>query len=272
MVDRAVSRKTSMTAMSVAPEMIRENSTYCRMSIPLSVPVICVTRLSALVNTCSPLSVNQTTAAATTNITPMATDSRNDSFMTDHGSTREIASRTRRGAPCGPTVGMRPVLGRAPVRFSVEVAVRGALELAAGAAVGVVVMVGSLGGRGRVAAANAADVATPAFLSQTVAVSTATIIGDGESSSSPTVAVVVSRSCGDIAVAVAPAAPAAPAAPEGSADPLLDARSADPLLADRSDEPLLAARSAEPLLADRSGAGRLVLVRSGAGRVDESER
>src|SRR6478735_5625931 len=254
MVDRAVSRKTSMTAMSVAPEMIRENSTYCRMSIPLSVPVICVTRLSALVNTCSPLSVNQTTAAATTNITPMATDSRNDSFMTDHGSTREIASRTRRGAPCGPTVGMRPVLGRAPVRFSVEVAVRGALELAAGAAVGVVVMVGSLGGRGRVAAANAADVATPAFLSQTVAVSTATIIGDGESSSSPTVAVVVSRSCGDIAVAVAAAAP------DGSADPLLDARSDEPLLGARSDEPLLVARSDdEPLLAVRSDAGRLVL-------------
>ena len=33
------------------------------------------------------------------------------------------------------------------------------------------------------AAANAADVATPAFLSQTVAVSTATIIGDGGSGS-----------------------------------------------------------------------------------------
>ena len=47
-------------------------------------------------------------------------------------------------------------------------------------------MDGSLG-RGRVAAAIAADVATPAFLSQTVAVSTATIIGDG-GSCSPSVA------------------------------------------------------------------------------------
>ncbi|WP_235518433.1 hypothetical protein [Cellulomonas sp. Leaf334] len=62
-------------------------------------------------------------------------------------------------------------------------------------------MDGSLG-RGRVAAAIAADVATPALLSQTVAVSTATIIGDGGSCSSPEAETVVSRSCGDVAVAV----------------------------------------------------------------------
>jgi hypothetical protein len=49
---------------------------------------------------------------------------------------------------------------------------------------------------------NAADVATPAFLSQTVAVSTATIIGDGGSGSSPVAETEPSRSCGDVAVAV----------------------------------------------------------------------
>ena len=76
-------------------------------------------------------------------------------------------------------------------------------------------MDGSLG-RGRVAAANAADVATPAFLSQTVAVSTATIIGDGGSRLTARFAATdVSRSCGDVAVAV----PASATCPGGSASP-----------------------------------------------------
>src|SRR5450756_1634324 len=37
-------------------------------------------------------------ATMTTQATPTATDSRNDIFMTDHGSTRETVSLTRRGA------------------------------------------------------------------------------------------------------------------------------------------------------------------------------
>ena len=40
----------------------------------------------------------QTTAAATTIMMPIATDSRNDSFITDHGSIRATASRTLRAA------------------------------------------------------------------------------------------------------------------------------------------------------------------------------
>src|SRR5665648_1064609 len=43
------------------------------------------------VNTASPSRVYQTTAAATTIMMPIATDSRNDSFITDHGSIRAVS-------------------------------------------------------------------------------------------------------------------------------------------------------------------------------------
>src|SRR4051794_371385 len=105
---------------------------------------------------------------ATTSMMPIATDSRSDSFMTDHGSMREIASRTRRGPPWAETVGIRPLAGRG---FSRTGAGRG---LAAGAVAGVAVIVGS-SVRGRVKVANAAVVATPAFLNHAVVASTATI-------------------------------------------------------------------------------------------------
>ncbi|GEL96123.1 hypothetical protein CCO02nite_27810 [Cellulomonas composti] len=128
--------------------------------------------------------------------TPKATDSRNDSFITDHGSMREIASRTRRGPPeCGATLGIRPVLGRALVGLNDGPA--GADEPAApapdegepaagldvptlGGAVGVVV-IGVSSVRGRVAVEIFAVVAPATFLIQPVVVSTATMSGDGGS-------------------------------------------------------------------------------------------
>src|SRR5690606_18802494 len=101
-VDSAVRMTTSTTAKRVASDMTRLNSTYSRMPLTLdSGPTISVIISSTEVKTCNASSVPHTTAAATTIITPIATDSRKDSFMTDHGSTRETARRTRRGPASG---------------------------------------------------------------------------------------------------------------------------------------------------------------------------
>src|SRR6185436_20987491 len=48
-------------------------------------------------NTPMPERIVHNTVIMTTPAIPRATDSRNDSFMTDHGSTRETLSLTRRG-------------------------------------------------------------------------------------------------------------------------------------------------------------------------------
>src|SRR5450830_1770632 len=118
-------------------------------------------------------SANQITAAAMTRMIPSATDSRNESFITDHGSMRETARRTRRGAPVADTVGMRPVVARGA----------GAPDARGGAVFVVPVMVCS-SVRECVAEPIAAEVAAAAFLSDEVTDSTATWSGDGTSSRS----------------------------------------------------------------------------------------
>src|SRR5450756_1023265 len=99
MVDRAVRITTSTTAIMVASEITRLNATYSSRSKNLASPVIWAIVLFTEVNTASPSRVYQTTAEATTIMMPIATDSRNDSFITDHGSIRATASRTLRAAP-----------------------------------------------------------------------------------------------------------------------------------------------------------------------------
>src|SRR5665648_1061417 len=99
MVDRAVRITTSTTAIMVASEITRLNATYSSRSKNLASPVIWAIVSFTEVNTASPSRVYQTTAVATTIMMPIATDSRNDSFITDHGSIRATASRTLRAAP-----------------------------------------------------------------------------------------------------------------------------------------------------------------------------
>src|SRR5665648_711820 len=99
MVDRAVRITTSTTAVMVASEITRLNATYSSRSKNLASPVIWAIVSFTEVNTASPSRVYQTTAVATTIMMPIATDSRNDSFITDHGSIRATASRTLRAAP-----------------------------------------------------------------------------------------------------------------------------------------------------------------------------
>src|SRR5699024_5767316 len=62
-------------------------------------------------NTSIEFSTPQTTAVATTIPIPIAIESRNDSFITDHGSTRETANRIRRG----PVSAVPEDAGRAPL-------------------------------------------------------------------------------------------------------------------------------------------------------------
>src|SRR5450756_485256 len=50
------------------------------------------------VNTPMPDKISHSATIMTTPAMPTATDNRNDSFITDHGSTRETLSLTRRGA------------------------------------------------------------------------------------------------------------------------------------------------------------------------------
>src|SRR5665647_2184215 len=99
MVDRAVRITTSTTEIMVASEITRLNATYSSRSKNLASPLIWAIVSFSEVNTASPSRVYQTTAAATTILMPIATDSRNDSFITDHGSIRATASRTLRAAP-----------------------------------------------------------------------------------------------------------------------------------------------------------------------------
>src|SRR5665811_810544 len=107
MVDRAVRITTSTTAITVASEITRLNATYSSRSKNVASPVIWAIVAFTEVNTASPSRVYQTTAEATTIMMPIATDSRNDSFITDHGSIRATASRTLRAAP-GVVVAVAP--------------------------------------------------------------------------------------------------------------------------------------------------------------------
>src|SRR5690606_7248721 len=102
-VDSAVRRTTSTTAIRVAPDTKRSNVKYCMMLSFSADSAPRISRISWSVEAKTPrLSIMVHAATvATTIMMPTATDSRNDSFITDHGSTRETASRTRRGAPLG---------------------------------------------------------------------------------------------------------------------------------------------------------------------------
>src|SRR5665811_1677051 len=91
MVDRAVRITTSTTAIMVASEITRLNATYSSRSKNLASPVIWAIVSFTEVNTASPSRVYQTTAEATTIMMPIATDSRNDSFITDHNGRRPVS-------------------------------------------------------------------------------------------------------------------------------------------------------------------------------------
>src|SRR3954447_26820729 len=98
---------TLTTAMTVDSETTRPSPTHSLMSnLLLALPML---RSSLLTVAKTPIAsrIDHSTTDAVTRTTPSATDSRNDSLSTDHGSTRATVSRTLRGA----LTGMPPVAG-----------------------------------------------------------------------------------------------------------------------------------------------------------------
>src|ERR687885_2855812 len=104
--------RTLTTAMTVVSETTRPSPTHWLMSnLDWALPML---RNSLLIDEKTPMasSTDQSTTEAVTSTMPRATESRNDSLSTDHGSTRATVSRTLRG----PTVVMPPVDGPAAGR------------------------------------------------------------------------------------------------------------------------------------------------------------
>src|SRR3954464_4035285 len=97
---------TLTTAMTVDRDTTRPSPTHSLMSnFVLALPML---RNSLLTVAKTPIASNtvHNTTDAVTRTTPSATDSRNDSLSTDHGSTLATVSRTLRGALTGiPPVG-----------------------------------------------------------------------------------------------------------------------------------------------------------------------
>src|SRR3954449_9402118 len=99
--------RTLTTAMTVVSETTRPSPTHWLMSnFDCALPML---RSSLLIDEKTPMasSTDHSTTEAVTRTMPSATDSRNDSLSTDHGSTRAIVSRTLRG----PETGTLPVAG-----------------------------------------------------------------------------------------------------------------------------------------------------------------
>src|ERR687885_2123407 len=104
--------RTLTTAITVVSETTRPSPTHWLMSnFDWALPIL---RSSLLIDVKTPIasSTDHSTTDAVTSMMPRATDSRNDSFSTDHGSTRATVSRTLRG----PTVARPPVDGPAAGR------------------------------------------------------------------------------------------------------------------------------------------------------------
>src|SRR3954469_4537831 len=113
---------TLTTAITVDSETTRPSPTHSLMSnLLLALPML---RSSLLTVAKTPIAsrIDHSTTDAVTRTTPRATDSRNDSLSTDHGSTRATVSRTLRGA----FTGRPPVAG--PCREASTYPVAGAGE------------------------------------------------------------------------------------------------------------------------------------------------
>src|SRR4051794_5755071 len=99
--------RTLTTAMTVVNDTTRPRPTHWLMSnLLFALPML---RSSLLIAENTPIasSTDHSTTDAVTKITPSATDRRNDSLSTDHGSTRATVRRTLRG----PATGVAPLEG-----------------------------------------------------------------------------------------------------------------------------------------------------------------
>src|SRR4051794_39770024 len=98
---------TLTTAMTVDSETTRPRPIHWLMSnLLLALPMLRSSLLTVAKTPIASRTLHNTTDAVT-RTTPSATDSRNDSLRTDHGSTRATVSRTLRGA----FTGRPPVVG-----------------------------------------------------------------------------------------------------------------------------------------------------------------
>src|SRR3954469_25800410 len=97
---------TLTTAMTVVKETTRPSPTHSLMlNLVFALPMLRSLLLTVAKTPIWSRTIHSTTDAVT-RTTPSATDSRNDSLSTDHGSTRATVSRTLRGALTGiPPVG-----------------------------------------------------------------------------------------------------------------------------------------------------------------------